>query len=91
MKKLPLTNKDKWHFEHGKYSLRFIEGDTNYEMFWLFDTMVETIDDLTLHYHRVDNMMEGIKIRWEGNPFNFNVYGNTHSKVYSYKDELPNN
>ena len=55
MKKLPITNFDK--FEK-KYSTRY---SRNCEMFWHGTS--------TYHYQRKNNQPEGIQIEWENNLF----------------------
>ena len=78
----PLINKELWNEIRGG---AVKNSDTpNIEMFMLWDSQIETIDNITLHYVRKDYQMEGINIRWERNPFKIEKFANTNNKVYEY-------
>ena len=82
MNNLPLTNKKLWKEIKGGATKN--DDTPNIEMFMLWDSQVETIDNITLHYVRKNFYMEGIKIRWERNPFKMENFANTSNKVYDY-------
>ena len=64
MKKLPITNFDK--FEK-KYSTRY---SRNCEMFWHGMS--------TYHYQYKNSQTEGIEVKWEGNPFKLIYYSDIY-------------
>jgi hypothetical protein len=81
MNNIPITNINKWTDKGDSY--RVVAGRDS-EWFWLWDSQLETVDDATLHYKRLNSAIEGIEILWDDNPFNLKKYGNTFNKVYSY-------
>ena len=82
MDNLPITDKDNWNEFVGGADRILKTNTPKSQFFLLWDSQIETVDCATIHYYRKNYEMEGIKIRWRGNPFNISDFGNTMNKVY---------